>query len=185
MSRIPSSRRQSILLFAVCLAGLWIAGSQVFGDDQPVRAKSVRAQVADLSWMSGCWRGMVGKDTVEESWGRPVHGSMTGTFRWIKADGVWMYELIAIRQVGDTIDYRFKHFDNELVGWEDNDKPLTFAIEELEERKVVFGSTGDTEPTLITYHRVSEDDMHIQVGPRDPGQGQTLSFKLNRVREGS
>lgn len=76
------------------------------------------ASIADLAWLEGTWIGEGLGGTVLESYSAAVGGHMIGHFRLVRNDVPIFYELIVVTQVGDTIEYRVKHFDPDLNGWE-------------------------------------------------------------------
>ena len=81
--------------------------------------------IEDLAWMEGRWVCRQKGDVLEEIWSAPSGDCMMGMFRWMKDDKVWMYELMTIIADGDEIVFRLKHFDRNMVGWEEKDKSIS------------------------------------------------------------
>ena len=59
-------------------------------------------------------------------WLPPKAGVLLGAFRLHRTDGKpGFYELFAIEEVDDTLQFVVKHFNPDWVGWEEKDKALT------------------------------------------------------------
>ena len=56
----------------------------------------ITASIESLSWMVGSWKGLLGEQTVEETWSPPEMGSMDTMIRLSSPEGVQMIELIVI-----------------------------------------------------------------------------------------
>ena len=99
-----------------------------------------------------------------------------GPFSAVGAYGsVLFYELITITQVGDTIEYRLKHFDADLTGWETQKQVRRFPL---------LCTTGDSwkfEGLII--RREAEDRMNINVRvSQHDGTAESLEFRYRRSR---
>jgi hypothetical protein len=117
------------------------------------------ARIADLSWISGVWRGRVGDDYAEEYWSEPKGDSLLGMFRWIRAGAVKFYEIAAIEYEGDGVVLRFKHFDRGLIGWEEENASLELLLVYNQDREAAFIEVGKADPRWAVYKRTSDDVM--------------------------
>ncbi len=65
---------------------------------------------------------------------------LLGAFRLQKADGKpGFYELFAIEEVDDTLQFVVKHFNPDWVGWEEKDKALRIRLTRISADEIVFG----------------------------------------------
>ena len=65
-------------------------------------------------------------------WLPPKAGVLLGAFRLVKADGKpGFYELFAIEEVDDTLQFVVKHFNPDWVGWEEKDKALRIRLSRI------------------------------------------------------
>ena len=135
-------------------------------------------KIEDLAWIEGDWyaRGsesagtgmgqLDADDELQERWSAPMGDSMIGAFRWHKGGKVWMFEFLTIVEEGDELLLRWKHFNRELVGWEEKDVSLSYRLVSLEQRKAVFENISKKDkrgPWRVTYHRTNESSMSIRL----------------------
>ena len=111
--------------------------------------------VADLNWMVGHWRGEAFGGVGEEIWCPQSAGTMVGTFKLFSGDTVDFYEIMVISQDSAELSLKLKHFNNDLTGWEEKDKVITFPFVDASDNHVQFGG--------LTYKLVSEDSLQIVV----------------------
>lgn len=69
--------------------------------------------------MEGHWKGEAFEGITEEIWTPPLGGSMLFSFKLVVEDKVVFYELGHIRQLGETLVFELKHFNDDLKGWEE------------------------------------------------------------------
>lgn len=153
------------------LAGSAQAASQVVVQEAAAEGHApIRAQLADLAWMAGAWKGPGLGGVAEEHWTRPSGGSMLGMFRLVNGKGkASVFELILIEQVDDQIVYRFRHFGPGHKPWEPPDKPLTFDLVRLSANEALFESNVQTDPKRLTYRR-DDDKLQIRVQGEENGE---------------
>jgi hypothetical protein len=120
------------------------------------------ATVAQLDWLSGIWTGEgIGGAQATEVYSPPGAGSLAGHF--VQQDGeggVEFFEIMQIAEVGGSLVYRLKHFDDALAGWEEKDKYVSFPLVALGENTVWFdGLTLRREgDTLVSAVLVAQRD---------------------------
>lgn len=94
----------------------------------PAGAQSPAAKVADLSWLVGEWKGEGFDAQLYETYSAPVGGQMPGHFYIAKDGKPSMYEFVMIAEVGDSIEYRVRHFNPDMTAWEDKDRFIRFPL---------------------------------------------------------
>lgn len=156
-------RSPRTLWIAVLLAGL-LAGAAAAADPAP--------RIEDFEWLVGSWLGEGLGGTVEEIWSPARAGVMVGTFRLIKDDAVVFYEILTLSERDGRIQMRLKHFDPELVGWEEKADYVTFDLEATEPGYVRLG------PLEIRH---TEDRLSMALGMRS-SDGTTRTEKLEFER---
>jgi len=118
------------------------------------------ATPAGLGWLTGGWIGQNGPDRVEEHWAPVAGNSLVGTFRWVKGDAVFFYELLAVEQEGEHVRLRIKHFDPKLVGWEERDRAAEWLLVHLGEREAAFLEL-DVPTVRWAVYRLERDDRLV------------------------
>jgi hypothetical protein len=112
----------------------------------------VTAGIEVLGWLSGRWVGTHGADDIEETWS-PANGtSMMGMFRAVRDGQPRFYELITMDREGDGLVCRFKHFDRQLVGWEERDEALVLDLVAVTSSEALFLRRGTTRRMTYRHH---------------------------------
>ena len=122
------------------------------------------ATLADFAWLAGHWVGTgFGGAHVEEFWMPPRGTSMVGVFRLVSGERAQVYEIVALVQVGETVEMRLKHFTSELKGWEQRDDYVTFRLVQHAPGEACFegltfrvGEDGAMRVWLVTKSRDGE-----------------------------
>jgi len=167
------------VFFATALPLLWsfayAQGEGAQKTDAPAEAKQAvtPGRIADLAWLAGRWVGNVGEDTIEESWNPPIGDCMVGSFRWVKKDAVWMYELLTVAEENGSLVLRFRHFDRGLIPWEEKEKPLTFHLKSIKDGEAVFTINDPANPWTLVYRREG-NKLTVAVGDK--------TFELTRAK---
>jgi Domain of unknown function (DUF6265) len=119
----------------------------------------IRAPLDAFEWLSGRWTGESGTDRFEEAWSAPQHGTMLGMFRLFRAGAARFYELLALATEGDGLAFRFRHFDPDMVGWEERAEPLVFDLVQLDDERALFAERHRTR--WMTYRREGDDRLVV------------------------
>ncbi len=139
-------------------------------------ATSPKAALADLTWLVGQWEapGIDGAAS-QETWSRPLGGSMIGTF--VQGDGkggVLFSEHMLIAPAGDSLVVRLKHFNADLTAWEEKDKVVSFPFVAREGNAWYFNG--------LTYRREGRSRLLVAVRMRGAGgKVSELVFRFKRV----
>jgi hypothetical protein len=139
------------------------------------------SKLAALSWLAGDWRTKFGDDDLEEHWSAPFGDSMMGVFRWVKGGKVWMFELLSIVGDGDDIVFRLKHFDNQMVGWEEKDKSLSWKLSKSSAEELVFEKPDQKQASRLVYRRSGDNELHVRLEGEHDGKPSVKEFKFTRV----
>lgn len=148
----------------------------------PLRSVDLRK----LDWLCGWWHGKIGEDRVEEVWSKPDGGAMMGMFRWLSGDAVRFYELILLEQDGEGVVMRVKHFNAGLLGWEEKDGPIDFALVELNECFAVFCQQATQDPACLVYklEESSKLSVHFERETAAPPVKDVFRFRRGPEQSG-
>lgn len=153
------------------LAEISAPGSAV--PEAGTKPPSPAARVAQVAWLTGYWVGEGLGGTVEDVWLPPQAGVLLGAFRLQKADGKpGLYELFAIEEVDDTLQFVVKHFNPDWVGWEEKDKALRIRLTRISADEIVFGG--------IVFQRAGADTLVVKLAIREKSgqlRLETLTYK--------
>lgn len=124
--------------------------------------------LADLDWMAGHWRAGGEGELCEEVWTRASAGSMTGLFRWVRAERVIVHEFLLLEEREGRVELRLLHFGEGMRAWEA--APLVFHLTSADDLRAVFEQREPDESTTLTYER--------------PGGEGVMRFTFDQAREG-
>ena len=93
----------------------------------------------DVSWMAGSWNGTAFGSQFEEVWNPASAGSMVGMFKLFDEDkGVNFYELMLLKQEGNSLVLLVKHFSAGFSAWEEKDDFVKFRLVKIDDNAVHF-----------------------------------------------
>ncbi len=152
----------------------------VFSVSAQPSANAKNAELAELAFIAGEWRGTLNGGVIEERWSAPEGDNMMGMFRLVKdGEGVF-YEFMTIERAGGTPVLRLRHFSQGLVAWEEKDDLDPYPLVELGEGRAVF-ENKDTETRLI-YERSAPDTLLITLQKSKAGKTIPRVFSFTRMR---
>jgi hypothetical protein len=169
-----------ILLAGVLFAASSLSLAQYPAPSPPAEpvaatAASPPARIAEVAWLQGYWTGEGLGGQVEDVWLPPKAGVLLGAFRLMKADGKpGFYELYAIEEVDDTLQFVVKHFNPDWVGWEEKDKALRIRLSRIAKDEIAFGR--------IVFRRTGPDSLVVDLGLRQK-DGNVTSQSLSYTRK--
>jgi len=135
---------------------------------------SPKADLGDVAWIAGNWRGEALGGVVEENWSQPFGGSMMASFKLTVNDKVKFYELETIVEQDDTLLLRLKHFSADLHGWETRDETVDFRLVKVTADKVYFDG--------MTFEKAGDDEMNVYVVIGDGAEEKETRFNYRRYR---
>ncbi len=111
-------------------------------------------RLSDFAFVIGAWAGIeqnatnpmadtpTSSATISENWTEPVADAMTGVFTWAEGSKILVYEFIVVRQTDEGLIMRFKHFNGDLIGWEQKDEFLELEAVKSAENEITFHQTN-------------------------------------------
>jgi len=137
-------------------------------------AAAPAAALADLSWMVGTWEGEGLGGAVLESYSPPAGGQIAGHFRLLKDGKPQFYEMLMIAEVGASLEFRVKHFNPDMTGWEEKAEVVRFPLVAVE--KDVWYFNG------LTIRRTGPDStlQTVLIRQKD-GSTREAGFTYRRV----
>ncbi|WP_411029625.1 DUF6265 family protein [Spongiimicrobium sp. 3-5] len=138
------------LVFFVSMSGL--AQNTI---SLPEEGTSPVADLSQVSWIAGHWKGEAFGGITEEIWSPPLGGSMMFVFKLVVKDKVQFYEVGGIRQVDETLLLQLKHFNSDFKGWEEKNETVDFKLAKITSDKIFFND--------FTFERISDNEMNVYV----------------------
>jgi len=122
---------------------------------------SPSANLNDVSWLQGHWKGEAFGGIAEEIWSPPLGDSMMFVFKLVDEGKVVFYEIGGIREVDNTLFFQLKHFGNDFKGWEEKDETVDAKLVKIEKDKVFFDD--------FTFEKVNDHEINVYVVVSEKG----------------
>lgn len=134
-----------------------------------------------FSWFEGAWLGVTARVIVEEHWSGLVGDSLMGMFRYVEEGKARFFELMTLGLEDEQAVLRIKHFNPGLLGWEEKDESVQYALVSLKEGEAVFVRRGESDRNWMVYRRRGDNLLvTMESGASDTPEGQ---FRFARVSE--
>jgi len=179
------------LVGLIALAGASLAGAQSpvtapatatgpvatqASEPSPAAVVAKDVALADLSWLSGCWRGNVNRREFREHW-MPLRGNLiVGVGHTVMQDRTQGYEYIRIEPRDGGIDYVAlpsggKETAFRLVGRQVDGADTIFT----------FASTSNDFPQRVVYRRAAQGWLYVNVEGRVQGEERKVIYPMRRI----
>ncbi|MGH9459119.1 MAG: DUF6265 family protein [Thermoanaerobaculia bacterium] len=136
-------------------------------------AAPATAPLDELSWLVGRWTGEGLGGRLEEIWAPADGGAMAGMFRLIRDGETAIYEIFTLRDAGDGLKIRLKHFETDLTAWEERDEFVEFEYIGTKDGAVHFDG--------LTYRRDGEDEITVFLALREKdGTAREEALRMRR-----
>lgn len=161
----------TMLRALVVLAAMCGALGEVRAQDTPLVAE---ATIDDAAWLAGRWVGTGFGGQMEETWTPPVGGQMVGHFRYWREGQPQFYEFMMLDVAEGGVRMRVKHFNPDMVGWEEKDGWITFEPVSVGPEALLFNGLeirregADRVVMIIRFRRgdaVEEEVLCFQRAP--------------------
>ncbi|SDQ20384.1 DUF6265 family protein [Flagellimonas zhangzhouensis] len=139
----------------------------------PEGETSPKANLDQVAWIEGHWKGEAFGGIAEEIWSPPLGNSMMFVFRLVNDGKVSFYESGHIQQVDETIILQLKHFDGNMRGWEEKNQTIDFKLVKIEPNKVYFDG--------LTMEKINENQINVWVLIESEGSTEEVLFLYKRV----
>ena len=136
--------------------------------------QSPKANLTSIEWLAGHWQGEAFGGIAEEIWSPPMGGVMLFSFRLVAEGTISFYEFGHILETDGTLILQLKHFDGDLMGWEEKDETIDFKLVKVEENRLFF------DDFTIEYVSDKEINMYVLIEEDD---GTTNEVKFNYHRQ--
>ena len=139
----------------------------------PAFAAGPAAQVTDLAWMTGSWKGSMGAGTLEENWSQPDAGTIASLVRGTANGKANLIELIVIEESEGSLVLRLQQWNPGFVPRSPD--PMVMELVAISEREVTFENSGEGSLKKLTYSRPADDTFVVAVVT---AQGAEVAFEL-------
>jgi hypothetical protein len=129
-----------------------------------ISRKPARAEISEIGWLFGVWKGRQGAVSFEERWTPAACGAMLGVSRTLAGDRMVAFEFLRIVERGDGLVY---------IAQPDGRPPTEFVLTELTENSAVFENPAHDFPKVVRYARRPDGTLEARV---DDGADKAETF---------
>jgi len=130
------------------------------------------AKIGQVSWLAGCWEMKTAKGTVEEHWMAPRGGCMINTGRTVRADTLFEYEQVVLREKDGRLAYE---------AHPSGQPSATFLSSEVTDSTVVFENPQHDFPQRVGYRRAGADSLIGWIDSTLGGKARKVEFPMHRA----
>jgi hypothetical protein len=130
------------------------------------------ADVAGLSWITGCWAGDGPSTRVEESWTSPLGGQMMGVSRTIRAGKVVAHEFLLIDTDAEGVYY--------LPRLSNGAAAVKFRLTSQTAAEVIFENQAHDFPQRILY-RKTDGGLLARIDGKQGGKDRAVDFPMKSM----
>lgn len=129
--------------------------------------QSPSAKISDMEWFAGHWTGEDSDGLSEEIWSPPRNGMMMGMYRLIQEEKPIFYEFMTLAENKGSLVLQLKHFNGDMVGWEEKNKTVDFPFvmkskNAIHFKGIAFYPNGKNAVTI--YLAMEQKDGSFQEG---------------------
>ena len=124
-------------------------------------SKPADANLEDLNWLVGTWEGDMDGITVEHIILDEKVRQFPGFVRAENDNQIAFYEITQFVEVGESVNYRVKHFTGELKGWEEQNEVIDRHLVAKEKDILFFDGISFkkiNKRRFIVYYLVQDGD---------------------------
>ncbi|MBF2708414.1 DUF6265 family protein [Flavobacterium soyangense] len=136
--------------------------------------ESSKIVVAD--WLPGKWENKSVDGDLLEIWKKTNDSLYDGASYFIKGKDTLHFEEIQLKQKGETLFYV------STIRGQNNDEPVTFVHKPEIEKQLVFENLKNDYPQKISYSKITNDGIVIQISGIQQGKPSSDKYSLKKVK---
>lgn len=130
---------------------------------------------AELSWLTGTWRGPLGDQLLEEQWSVAQAGSIAALVRFFQGSETQIVELLTIAESGDGLEMLIQQWSGDMQPL--NPAPQRMALDQQGQRSVSFKSASPGGMKHLHYSSPDDSTLLIEV---ELTEGTRFDLRLQR-----
>lgn len=175
MKNVLAVRRSYTMIAAIALT-MTIVALGMFSRDQRADAFTGPNQIAQLHWLEGHWRGMVGNNVIEAIYTSPEGGQVLSVSKEFRTNRPAFVEFERFHMADSLVVMTPYPGGKESVSF-------TMTAIDPENQSATFSNPDHDFPNDIIYQAIGGDSLVIEVsGLKDDGTRKGFSVNLKRVR---
>lgn len=130
--------------------------------------------VAD--WLLGKWENNSENGNLSETWTKVSDSIFNGESYFIKGKDTLHFEKIQLKQKGAALFYI------STIKGQNNDEPMPFSQNDTIENQLVFENSKNDFPQKISYSKITNDSIVIEISGIQQGKSSSTKFSLKKTK---
>jgi hypothetical protein len=130
-----------------------------------------------LGWLAGCWQAASPRRVAQETWTAPRGGVMFSVARTFRGDSLVEYELVVLRQRGDSLVYQAHPSGQPAAAF-------TAPPASISDTMVVFENAAHDYPQRIGYRKIGADSLLAWIDGTTRGRPRRVDYPFARGCDG-
>jgi hypothetical protein len=126
-------------------------------------------------WLLGKWENNSDKGKLSEIWEKATDSTFNGQTFFIKAKDTLHFENIQLKLRGEDLFY------TSTIRGQNNDKAVTFKLNDTIEKKLVFENLKNNFPQKISYTQITKDSLVIEISGIQQGKPSSEKFSMKKI----
>jgi hypothetical protein len=131
-------------------------------------------KITDFKWLAGNWVGDGFGGQSQEAWTEPSANGMVGVYKHYRDGKSTFYEFINLSETDGKISLKLKHFNPDMMGWEEKADFVEFPFVSATASKIEFKG--------LSYELIAEDKMEVKLRLNRNGKINIETFNFERQR---
>jgi len=133
-------------------------------------------KIKTAHWLLGNWENNSVDGNLSETWKKVNDSTFNGQSYFIKAKDTLHFEIIQLKQKGEELFYV------STIKGQNNDKPITFKLTNTTEKQLVFINTKHDYPQKVSYTKITNDSLVIQISGIQQGKPSSERFSMKKSK---
>lgn len=138
-----------------------------------LNAQSIKQDINELTWLSGCWALENSEAGSIESWLAPAGGTLLGVSRTVKGGKTVAFEFMQIR----TLDNGSLAF----IAKPSNQGEATFTLLRFAQHEVAFENKAHDFPQRVSYRLVAPGSLMARIEGMRNGKERAIEYPMKRI----
>ncbi len=137
-----------------------------------VSAQDRQPTINDLAWLTGCWENFSGKRQRDETWSKPVGGTMLGVARAVVDGKTTEYEFMRIHQEADGLFF---------TAQPSGQPQASFKLVSLRDNVATFENPKHDFPQRVIYGLKPDGSLRARIEGEMNGKPRGIEFPFTRA----
>ena len=134
------------------------------------------SKIVVADWLIGKWENNSENGNLSETWKKVSDSLFQGQSYFIKGKDTLHSEQMQLEQKGEALLYI------STIKGQHNDQPIIFTQNDTIEKKLVFENPNNVYPKKISYSKITNDGILIQISGIQQGKPSSEKYSMKKMK---